>query len=43
MHLENQVLYLKQHCGGTVVKVLCCATNKKIAGSIADGVIVMFH
>ena len=29
--------------GSTVVNLLCCATNRKAAGSIPDGVIGIFH
>ena len=29
--------------GSTVVKVLCCATNQKVAGSIPAGVTGIFH
>jgi len=33
------------HCMGTAVAqwLRCCATNRKVAGSIPDGVIGIFH
>ena len=40
-HLER---YLLQSCGTAVAQWLrCCATNRKVAGSIPDGVIGSFR
>ena len=41
---ENELAY-NYVCGVTAVAqwLRCCATNRKVAGSIPDGVIAIFH
>jgi len=45
MHCENFLISTRQHVLGTAVAqwLRCCATNRKVAGPIPDGVIGIFH
>ena len=45
-HLRAKIIIIKDETlEGTAVAqwLMCCATNRKVAGSISDGVIGIFH
>ena len=44
-HIIVHLLVIVQHNKGTAVAqwLRCCSTHRKVAGSISDGVIGIFH